>query len=456
MRMKQVIRQTAAALGPQRILGAIFTLFRFPENETEGKRFLRRNLFFHLRPSLVPKRTLRFSFTWGLGGMAAVLVLIQLATGVLLKFVYDPTPVAAYASIEHIMTGVPYGRLFRNLHYWCAHFLILVVWLHLMRVFFTGACHKPRQVNWIFGLVQLGVVLTANFTGYLLPWNQPAYWAVTVSTGMLAYVPIFGATLQQMSLTDGELGPATLRAFFAVHTAVAPAVLILLMGFHFWRIRKAGGLVIPKSPRERLEKPLQHVSTLPHLLLRETVTGLALIAVVLLVAVFFDAPLGKPANPGLSPNPTKAPWYFAGFQEMLLHIHPTFAICVLPLCLAAFLVLLPFLSNQDEGAGVWFLSISGRKSALFALATALVAAPGFILADTWLLPPADNIITGGLIPCIILVTALAAFYLLVKRYFRIQKRAALQSLFVFLTTCLALATVVNVWLRGQDMTLIWP
>ena len=124
----------------------------FPRNESERKQFLRRLLLLHFRPATVPAETLRFSLTWGLGGMAVVLVLIQLFTGILLKFAYEPTIISAYQSIQLIVQDVPFGRLIRNLHHWCAQLLVLVILLHILRVLFTGAFHAPRQFNWIIGI----------------------------------------------------------------------------------------------------------------------------------------------------------------------------------------------------------------------------------------------------------------------------------------------------------------
>jgi quinol-cytochrome oxidoreductase complex cytochrome b subunit len=132
--------------------------------------------------------------------MAAILVLLQLGTGVLLKFVYEPTPVGAYASVQSIVLDVPFGKLIRNTHHWAAHLLVLVAFFHLLRVFFTGAFQPPRQFNWIVGLFLFFLVLTANLTGYLLPWDQVAFWAVTVATGMLEYIPLIGLPMQKTIL----------------------------------------------------------------------------------------------------------------------------------------------------------------------------------------------------------------------------------------------------------------
>jgi quinol-cytochrome oxidoreductase complex cytochrome b subunit len=339
-----------------------------PTSDTERKRFPRRFLVLHFRPATVPERTLRFTLTWGLGGTAVVLVVVQLITGILLKFVYEPSPVSAYASIQALMTTVPFGRLIRNLHHWCSHLLVAVAVLHLLRVFFTGAFHPPRQFNWIIGLGLLGTVLAANFTGYLLPWDQLAYWAVTVSTGMLDYVPLIG------------------------------------------RIRKAGGLVIPRSPDEAAPPKTVRVPTLPNLLLREVVTALVVLAGVLLFSTFVNAPLGEPANPGLSPNPTKAPWYFAGFQEMLLHIHPVYAVTVLPLFFGVLLVLVPYLKYDSHAAGVWFISVKGRKAALLAAAVALVATPLGVWISGTVLPAATGAVTGGLMPFVVLLSSGGGFF----------------------------------------------
>jgi quinol-cytochrome oxidoreductase complex cytochrome b subunit len=440
------------------------TLFRpiktegplIPASDTERRRFPKRFLALHFRPATVPEPTLRFTLTWGLGGTAVVLVMVQLITGILLKFVYEPSPVSAYASIQALMTTVPFGRLVRNLHHWCAHLLVLVVFLHLLRVFFTGAFHPPRQFNWVIGLGQLGVVLLANFTGYLLPWDQLAYWAVTVSTGMLAYLPWIGPALEDVLVTGNDLSPETLRFFFALHTTVVPVLLTALMGFHFWRIRKAGGLVIPRSPDEAAPPKTVRVPTLPNLLLREVVTALVVLAGVLLFSTFVNAPLGEPANPGLSPNPTKAPWYFAGFQEMLLHIHPVYAVTVLPLFFGVLLVLVPYLKYDSHAGGVWFISVKGRKAALLAAAVALVATPLGVWISGSVLPAATGAVTGGLMPFVVLLTAGAAFFLLIKRLLQASTNEAVQALFVLLATAFILLTAVNVWFRGPGMALVMP
>lgn len=225
---------------------SIFPGYRGGRTPNEFNRGLFRGLILYFRPRTVPESTLRFTLTWGLGGMAAMLVLLQFGTGILLKLVYEPTAVGAYQSVLYIQESVAFGRLIRNMHHWGANLLAGIAFLHLLRVFYTGALRAPRQFNWIIGLGLLGLVLIANFTGYLLPWDQLAYWAITICTGMLGHIPGFGADLRQVFRVGSEIGPGTLHLFYAIHTAVVPIFFISLMAFHFWRIRKAGGLVTPK------------------------------------------------------------------------------------------------------------------------------------------------------------------------------------------------------------------
>jgi quinol-cytochrome oxidoreductase complex cytochrome b subunit len=433
-----------------------------PRTNTERRRFLLKNLVLHFRPATVAEPTLKFSLTWGLGGMAVVLIAMQICTGVLLKIVYEPTPLGAYRSILILQDEFYFGGLVRNLHHWSANLLVLVVFLHWMRVFFTGAFHPPRQFNWVIGFGMLLLVLMANFTGYLLPYDQLGYWAVTVSTGMLDYIPLLGARLQALLQGGPEIGPATLRIFFAVHTAILPIGLVVLMAFHFWRIRKAGGLVMPRSAEDRRVESPQRVNTIPHLLLREAVTALVLIAVLFVLAALFAAPLAAPANPGLSPNPTKAPWYFAGLQEMLLHLHPTFAVLVVPILLTIGVVLIPYLRYDSDTAGIWFASRKGRRTAVVAAIAALVITPLLILLDDWIiepgrwLPGVSPLVRNGVLPFLGLVGILAGFGVVLKRRFTVTRREAVQAFFVLFAAALAVLTVVGVWFRGEAMLLTWP
>jgi quinol-cytochrome oxidoreductase complex cytochrome b subunit len=459
---KQTSLDTPRANAAQRIWRSIFPEPVRPRTERERNRLLRNNLILHFRPPVVKQKTLIFTLSWGLGGMAATLVLLQMATGMLLKFIYVPTPVDAYASVQSIMVQIPFGRLVRNLHHWCANLLVVVLALHMLRVLFTGAFHHPRQFNWIIGLALFALVLAANLSGYLLPYDQLAYWAVTVVTAMFSYIPGIGDGLSQ-SLGDGtELGPRTLPFFYSLHTAVFPILLAGLMGFHFWRIRKAGGLVVPREVADPVDEMPVRVPVVPHLLVREVSTALALTASVLVFSIFFDAALAAPANPGLSPNPVRAPWYFAGLQELLLHLHPTVAVGVIPLMGGFFLVSIPYLAYPRSTEGIWFASARGRTHAINATIMATVIVSAFVVIDALVVKKASwaadmaPLVRNGLLPLMLLFALTTGGVLILRKRCGCTLNETIQSLFVAMLTALVVLTVVGVFFRGPSMQLIWP
>jgi len=420
------------------------------------------SLILHFRPRSVQERTLRFTLTWGLGGMAVVLVCMLFATGLMLKFVYQPVPDRAYESIIHLQNNVLFGQLIRNIHHWSGYMLLIIVFLHFLRVFFTGAFYPPRQFNWIIGLAMFLAVLTSNITGYLLPWDQLAFWAITICTGMLEYIPGIGNWLQGLVRGGSDIGSATLSIFFAIHTAIIPACLLVLMPWHFWRVRKAGGLVIPRSPVEDEDSEDEKVPTIPNLILREIVVALVLIAVIMVISVLFNATLGAKANPGLSPNPTKAPWYFAGIQELLLHFHPLFALFIIPAFMLIALISIPYINYQTATAGVWFGSYRGRHMAAVAALTAVIITPIGIVADEFVidfaawLPNIPGEISNGLIPFTLMLTATFLFYMVMKNKFKSNNNETLQSVFVLLVVAFIILTITGIWFRGLNMKLSLP
>jgi len=432
------------------------------KTERRPRRFLLRNLVLHFRPTTVPEPTLKFTFTWGLGGMAVVLVMLQIVTGVMLKFVYEPIATQAYASVIHLQNDVPFGGFIRNIHFWSANFLVVAVFLHLLRVFFTGAFHAGRRFTWVVGLILFFLVLASNFTGYLLPWDQLAYWAVTISTGMLEYVPGIGLRIQHLVRGGPEIGQATLGIFFALHTAVIPILIAGLMAFHFWRIRKAGGLAVSRPPENEPDAAPASVPVVPGLLIREAVVALLVIAFVCLMAAAIDTPVGAPANPGLSPNPTKAPWYFGGFQEMLLHFHPSFAVFVIPVIIFFALLLVPYVNLEETGAGIWFASRTGRRTAAIAAVSAvlftglLVFLDEFYMDWTGWMPDVSPFLSTGLIPAAGCFVVVAGCYLSARKLFSATRMEALQAVFVFLTVSFVVMTLTCALFRGQGMRLMWP
>jgi quinol-cytochrome oxidoreductase complex cytochrome b subunit len=394
--------------------------------------------------------------------MAVVLIFLLIGTGILLKFVYVPVPDQAYESILRLQNDVMFGQLMRNIHYWSGNGLVLVVFLHFLRVFFTGAFLPPRQFNWIIGLGLFFIVLMSNFTGYLMPWDQLAFWAITICTSMLEYIPVIGIWIQELVQGGSEVGASTLLNFYAIHTTILPALLFILMLSHFWRVRKAGGVVIPQPSDASTVSSNDAVPTIPNLMLREAVVALVLLAFMLVLSMLFDAPLGSKANAGLSPDLTKAPWYFAGIQELLIHIHPIVLLLIMPAMVMVALISLPYLNYQNNTTGVWFASTKGRKLALIAAATSFIATPTWILLDEYVINSGaiilgiTPIISDGLLPVSILCGAIYGFYVLIKNKYDSNINETVQSIFVLLLVAFVVFTLTATWFRGPGMKLTLP
>lgn len=198
------------------------------------------NFLLHVYPVKVPRRILRFGATFRLGFMAAVLFLVLLVSGMYLMFFYVPSVTSAYINMHELATDVGFGQFIRNVHRWSAHLMVVVVFLHMVRVFYAGAYKSPREFNWVIGVWLFLITLALSFTGYLLPWDQLAYWAVTVGTNVAGYTPVFGDVVQRVLLGAPEIGEKTLLRFYVLHVYALPGLLTLLLGVHIWRVRKDG------------------------------------------------------------------------------------------------------------------------------------------------------------------------------------------------------------------------
>lgn len=373
------------------------SVFRHPQLDTPRGRALQgfSNVFLHIYPVKVPRRVLRLRYSWRLGFIATVLFTILIVTGVYLMFFYTPSVTSAYGDMQRLRTGVGFGQLIRNVHRWSAHLLVLVVVLHLVRVFFAGAYKRPRQFNWVIGMGLFAITLGFSFTGYLLPWDQLSYWAVTVGTNLVSYVPLLGGVLTELLIGGDQIGQSTLQRFYALHVAVLPLAVALLLMVHIWRVRKDGfavrrdsedsgafseqateganadqtvasgavasGSLPTKDPGDRVRLlgvvdresvtaeeriPDDTVFAWPHMIVRHVVVALGTIATVLALGVAFAAPLRDIANPNLTPEPAKAPWYFVGLQELLSHFDPLVAGIFVPAGVLMTLTFLPYFDRN--------------------------------------------------------------------------------------------------------------
>ena len=226
----------------------------WPNNEMDRSLVMTTNLFFHLHPVKVSRRSLRATYSFGLGIISTVLFLTLTVTGVLLVFYYVPATTLAYTTMKDLQISIPLGQLVRNMHRWSAHLMVLAVILHLVRVFYTGAYKPPREFNWIVGVFLLLLTLGASFTGYLLPWDQLSFWAITVGTNIAGYAPIVGDQARTILLGGSEVGQNALIRFYGLHIILIPLAMIALISLHLWRVRKDGGLAVQaEGTEDRLE-----------------------------------------------------------------------------------------------------------------------------------------------------------------------------------------------------------
>jgi len=214
----------------------------WPDNVLDRSLVMTSSFFLHIHPVKVSLRSLRWTYTLGLGIISTILFGVLTVTGILLMFHYVPSVERAYTTMKEIQFAVPLGQFTRNMHRWSAHAMVIAVVLHMVRVFYTGAYKPPREFNWIIGVFLLLLTLGASFTGYLLPWDQLSYWAITVGTNIASYAPFVGDTLRVLLLGETTVGQASLIRFYTLHIAVIPAAMTLLISVHLWRIRKDGGL----------------------------------------------------------------------------------------------------------------------------------------------------------------------------------------------------------------------
>src|SRR5438067_3279050 len=255
------------------------SIFRHGYADTPRNRVLQvsANVWLHLHPSKMRRHGIRYRHTWCAGGLTFLLYLCTVVTGVVLMFYYRPTGEYAYWDIKYLDFDVPFGMIMRNMHRWAAHGMVIFIWLHMFRVFMTGSYKPPREFNWVVGVNLLTLTLLLSFTGYLLPWDQLAIWAVTVGTNMAGATPGLGnegpfSALLGMRINNDVrfvllggtvVGENTLLRFYVMHCVAVPLVVGVLLILHFWRIRKDSFSAAPYVANE------EKVDVWPHLIKRE-------------------------------------------------------------------------------------------------------------------------------------------------------------------------------------------
>ena len=482
------------------------TMFRTgkPQSDRTRSTFVFGNVFLHLHPVRIHRWSLRWSTTWGLGIAAVSCFFVLVVTGVLLMFYYKPYPDVAYLSIKDIHFVVPTGRFIRNIHRWSGNLMVVVVLLHMARVFYTAAYRSPREFNWVMGMGLLVTTLGLSFTGYLLPWDQLAYWAITIGaniaqsprevTDALGITEWFdvGGLQKLILLGSEEVGEEALIRFYLFHVMILPLILIALMTVHFWRIRKDGGLARPADADSRLGPPAagvypvfteapqktyslaaivkgrtpavgsgpeQTVPSMPHLMFGEAAVFMLTIVLSVVFAILIDAPLKEVANPAVPENPAKAPWYFLGLQELVSHSAFMGGIGI-PMIVLIGLGLIPYLDREIAGTGVWFGGPGGRplvvRSTVFGLA-AVLAVEAFVIRFGWIRqwwPGVPQMVITLLNPGTVLTVFYAAYSVWsLKKYD--STRAGALALFTCFICGFVVLTVIGTYFRGPNWDFYW-
>ncbi len=393
-----------------------------PRSDREAGDAIVSNFLLHWFPAKVFKPSLDWNYSFWLGTMSAALFLLLILSGAPLLFLYIPSVERAYHSVKDIEYVVTFGSWIRSVHRISAHLMVGVVFLHLVRVFLTGAYKngtgrgQRREWNWVIGVAMLLLTLFLSFTGYLLPWDQLAYWAVTVGTNIASSIPFVGPTIRELLIGGRSIDQPTLIRFYVLHIIVLPGLLGFLFAYHMWRVRKDGGLaradrrallaeaaLEPPTPSKTytllgvargtapairaksLEAPDLTVNAVPDLTRRAAIAVLGTIALVSILSALVRSPLEEAANPLITPNPAKAPWSFLRLQEI---VTPTtfrigsftvngafFGGVILPGLLIGLLIVWPWLDRSSlEAAGVWFAKDRRTQNLVFlALCLAVLA-----------------------------------------------------------------------------------
>ncbi|MFN8061755.1 MAG: cytochrome b N-terminal domain-containing protein [Vicinamibacterales bacterium] len=380
-----------------------FWSFR-PKSDRESGDAIVSNFVLHWFPAKVYKPSLDWSYSLWLGTMSAALLLLLWVSGFPLLFLYVPSVERAYASVKDLEYVITFGAWIRSVHRFSAHLMVVAVFLHLVRVFLTGAYKngagrgQQREVNWVLGIAMLLATLFLSFTGYLLPWDQLAFWAVTVGTNIASSIPFVGPSIRELLIGGRTIEQATLIRFYVLHVIVLPGGLTALFAYHMWRVRKDGGLAkadrvalmaesrevsaastktktytllgvargqAPTIRAASLETPDLSVNAVPDLTRRAAIVTLGTIAAISMLAVFLRSPLEEPANALVTPNPAKAPWYFLWLQEIVtlttiklgsFTVNGAFVGgVILPGLLVGLMGAWPWLDRSPAAAaGVWF------------------------------------------------------------------------------------------------------
>ncbi|MCP4580505.1 MAG: DUF4405 domain-containing protein [candidate division Zixibacteria bacterium] len=472
-----------------------------PESNREAGDAVVKNFLIHWFPHRVSLKSLSWGYSFWLGTISFALFLILSVTGVALMFFYVPSVERAYWSIKDLEFVISFGAFLRALHRIAAHLMVGVVFLHMCRVFYTNAYKKgsfaksSRPVNWVLGVLLWVLTLLLSFTGYLLPWDQLAFWAITVGTSIASAVPVFGDTVREFILGGTLIGQNTLIRFYVLHVFFLPVILLAIIIWHMWRVRKDGGLAVMEQVKQagepvketNIEKVKSKsyalmgiakgtsveiydkeilnsensVASSPHVIRRVLIVVFLTLLVSSILALFVNAPLEEPANPSVTPNPAKAPWYFLGLQE-LVGYSAFIGGVLIPGLVVLGLMAIPWIDRERNDIGCWLKKTSEKKWLLLGVVFGLVTTSLAIFIG--INYPSREMLGhiffnqfwfDLLNPATALLIVFALWFYLVNRTTG-SSRTASVSLFSCFIVAFIILTIAGTWMRGPNWIFYWP
>lgn len=281
------------------------------------------------------------------GSMSLFLFVSQVLTGILLLVYYRPTPGEAFESVKFIMTKATMGWLYRQIHAWGANLMVIIVFLHMLRTFVTGSYKKPRELTWVFGVMLFILTLVFGFTGYLLPWNQLAYWATTVGTEVAGAIPGAGEWIKTLLRGGESVSGETLSRFFVVHVIVLPWAVFFIVLFHLVLVRFQGIATLEPVGQEKKPKPGEGIPFFPHHVTKEGMVFYLLLGLLVTLAILAPFELGEKADPLQTPFAIKPEWYFLPMYQVIKYFPKLVGIFIVSLA-PLFLFIWPFIDRSKE------------------------------------------------------------------------------------------------------------
>jgi ubiquinol-cytochrome c reductase cytochrome b subunit len=314
-----------------------------------------KSFLFHLRPRYYQRASTWFTHTFRLGWLSTYLFFIETITGLILMIFYAPTPAEAYGDILNLLSNVPFGSFMRDMHRWGAELMVASVLLHMARVFFTASYKHPRQFTWLTGVILLICTWLLSFSGYLLPWDQLAYWAVTIGASMADKAPVVGREVQLLLAGAPSIGANGLLRFYLIHVILFPLITILFISIHYYKVSREHSISLPavveegEMDEDKRKYAKERIDIIPDLMTHELFMVVATTAfMIIYVTFFYEAALEGHADTFVTPLDTEAPWYFLWIQGMLKLGDPTLMGVIVPTIMIGLLFAVPYIDRNPS------------------------------------------------------------------------------------------------------------